>query len=101
MESLNGKYVWVLGEDNIVKQQDIEVRGSYGKYWIVKSGLNIGDVVVSSNIQSVRQGSKVQVIELTPEQKAEKAAAREEAEHSTMTLKPNQKKNITNEEKSE
>lgn len=101
LESLNGKYVWVLGEDNIVKQQDIEVRGSYGKYWIVKSGLNIGDVVVSSNIQSVRQGSKVQVIELTPEQKAEKAAAREEAEHSTMTLKPNQKKNITNEEKSE
>ena len=40
-------------------------------------------------------------IELTPEQKAEKAAAREEAEHSNMTDKPNQKNKVTNEEKSE
>lgn len=101
LESLNGKYVWALGEDNVVKQQDIEVSGSYGRNWIVKSGLKVGDVVVSSNIQSVRQGSKVQVIELTPEQKAEKAVAREEAEHSNMTDRPNQKKKITNEEKSE
>ena len=101
LESLNGKYVWALGEDNVVKQQDIEVSGAYGRNWIVKTGLKAGDVVVSSNIQSMRQGAKVQVIELTPEQKAEKAAAREEAEHSNMTDKPNQKNKVTNEEKSE
>lgn len=101
LEALNGKYVWILDENNVVKQQNIEVSGSYGRYWIVKSGLNIGDTVVASNIQNVRQGSKVQIIELTPEQKAEKAAAREEAEHSNMTDVPNKKQKMIDGEKSE
>ena len=92
LESVNGKYVWMIDENGCAKQQDIEVSGTIGKNWIVKSGIKAGDTVISSNLQSIRQGSKVQVIELTAEEKAEKVEARDEADHSNMTLKPNQKK---------
>ena len=92
LESVNGKYVWIIDEKGCAKQQDIEVSGAIDKNWIVKSGLKAGDTIISSNLQSIRQGSKVQVIELTAEEKAEKVEARDEADHSNMTLKPNQKK---------
>lgn len=92
LESVNGKYVWIIDENGCAKQQDIEISGAYEKDWIIKDGLKAGDVVISSNLQKIRQGSKVQVIELTAEEKAEKAAAREEADNSNMTIKPNQKK---------
>lgn len=92
LESVNGKYVWTIDENGCAKQQDIEVSGTIDKNWIVKSGLKAGDTIISSNIQSIRQGSKVQVIELTAEEKAEKVEARKEADNSNMTLKPNQKK---------
>lgn len=92
LESVNGKYVWMIDEKGCAKQQDIEVSGTYEKNWIVKSGLQAGDKIISSNIQSMRQGLRVQVIELTEQEKQEKVEARDEAEHSNMTLKPNQKK---------
>lgn len=98
LESVNGKYVWIIDENGCAKQQDIEINGTYEKDWILKSGLKAGDVVISSNLQKIRQGSKVQVIELTDEEKAEKAAAREEAVNSNMTIKPNQKKKKTDKE---
>ncbi len=98
LESVNGKYVWIIDENNCAKQQDIEVSGAIDKSWIVKSGLKAGDVIISSNLQSIRQGSKVQVIELTEQEKQEKINAREEADHSNMTLKPNQKNKKTDKE---
>ena len=91
LESVNGKYVWMIDENGCAKQQDIEVNGSFERNWIVKSGLKAGDTIISSNIQSMRQGLKVQVIELTEQEKQEKIEARDEAEHSNMTTKPNQK----------
>lgn len=91
LESVNGKYVWMIDENGCAKQQDIEVNGSFERNWIVKSGLKAGDTIISSNIQSMRQGLKVQVIELTEQEKQEKIEARDEAAHSNMTTKPNQK----------
>ncbi len=98
LESVNGKYVWVIDENGCAKQQDIEVNGTIDKNWIIKSGLKAGDVIISSNLQSIRQGSKVQVIELTEQEKQEKIDAREEADHSNMTLKPNQRNKKTDKE---
>lgn len=91
LENVNGKYVWVVGENNTVQQKDIEVSGSYKNNWIVKNGLTDEDEVICSNLQSLRTGMKVQVFELTAEEKAKKEAAWEEAINSTMTQKPNQK----------
>lgn len=91
LENVNSKYVWVIDEKNTAKQQDIEVFGPYKEFWIVKSGIKEGDIVISSNIQSIHQGTKIQVVELTDEEKEKKAKARHEAITSNSTIKPNQK----------
>ena len=92
LESVNGKYVWVIDENNCAKQKDIEVSGAYGDNWVVSGGLNEGDKVISSNLQMMRQGVKVQEVELSAEEKAQKQKAREEALQTSVTMKPNQKK---------
>lgn len=92
LESVNGKYVWVIDENNCAKQQDIEVSGAYDDKWIVANGLKPGDKIISSNLQMMRQGVKVQEIELSAEEKANKQKAREEALQTSVTMKPNQKK---------
>lgn len=93
LESINGKYVWVIDENNCAKQQNIEVSGAYNDNWIVTDGLKPGDKIISSNLQSMRQGVKIQEIELSEEIKQNKQKAREEALKSTVTTKPNQKQN--------
>ena len=92
LESVNGKYVWVIDEKNTAKQQNIEVAGTYREYWIVKDGLKDGDKVISSNLQSMRQGTKVKETELSDEEKAKKIQAKKDALEYSMTEKPNQKK---------
>lgn len=89
LESVNGKYVWIIDENNCAKQQNIEVSAPYKDYWIIQSGLNVGDKVISSNLQSIRQGSKVQVVELSEEEKAKKELARQEALEYSVTEKLN------------
>ena len=91
MESVNGKYVWVADENGFAKQQDIEVAGTYQDKWIVKDGLKAGDKVIGTNLQSMRQGMKVQETELTEEEKAKKIQAKKDALKYSMTDKPNRK----------
>ena len=98
LESINGKYVWMIDENNCAKQQNIEVSGVYEDNWIVISGLKPGDKIISSNLQMMRQGVKVQETELSAEEKEKKQKAREEALKSSMTMKPNQDKQKTEDE---
>lgn len=93
LESVNGKYVWVIDENNCAKQRDIEVSAPYKDYWILQSGLNEGDKVISSNLQSIRQGAKVQVIKLSDEEKAKKELAKQEALQYSVTEKLNKNDN--------
>ena len=93
LESINGKYVWIIDENSCAKQQNIEVAGSYQDYWIVKDGLKTGDKIISSNLQSIRQGSKIQVVELSEEEKAKKELARKEALEYSVTEKLNKHNN--------
>lgn len=93
LESVNGKYVWIVDENNCAKQQDIEVFGSYKDFWILKSGLNKDAKIISSNLQSIRQGAKVQEIKLSDEEKAKKELARQEALEYSVTEKLNKHQN--------
>lgn len=63
LESVNSKFVWIIDENGRAKQQDIKVGNAYGDYWILTEGLNIGDTIISSNIQKIHQGSKVEKVE--------------------------------------
>ena len=92
LESINGKYVWIIDENGCAKQKNIEVSGAYNDFWIVSDGLKPGDKIIASNLQSLRQGVKVSEIELPEEIKLKKQQAREEALKSTITMKPNQTK---------
>lgn len=62
LENVSSKYVWIIDENNCAKQQDIKVNGQYEKSWIVTEGLNPGDIIISNNLQSIRSGSRVEVV---------------------------------------
>lgn len=52
-------YVYLLGEDNVLKMKSFEPSGRYGQYYIVKSGLKQGDRIVYEGIQNLKEGMKI------------------------------------------
>jgi len=62
--------VMVLTDDNTVEQRLIEVEEYDGKSWIVLEGLSEGDLIVTSNLQSIRPGMRVDPIIETPQMSA-------------------------------
>jgi membrane fusion protein (multidrug efflux system) len=62
--------VMVLTDDNTVEQRLIEVEEYDGKSWIVLEGLSEGDLIVTSNLQSIRPGMRVDPITETPQMSA-------------------------------
>ncbi|WP_300667274.1 efflux RND transporter periplasmic adaptor subunit [Desulfoluna sp.] len=62
----NGKMVaWVVGTDSTVHPQTIEVDGAHGNQWIVTSGVEAGDSIVTEGFQRLRPGSAVDVSPVT------------------------------------
>lgn len=85
MENPQYKYVYKLDAKNIPQVQQIETFGQDGKDWIVKSGLNKGDKVIVTGIQSVIPGNPVRIlsekeIEELNKKSTEDAAKKESAE---------------------
>ncbi|MBR1908803.1 efflux RND transporter periplasmic adaptor subunit [bacterium] len=62
MENPQYKYVYKLDEKGVPQVQQIETFGQDNKDWIVKSGLNKGDKVVITGIQSVIPGNPVRIL---------------------------------------
>ncbi len=56
---LGGKYVLVVGEDNIVQQRPIKISALVDGLRVVDSGLAAGEMVIVSGIQFVRPGMPV------------------------------------------
>lgn len=54
-------YVMLLGEDNTVKKQKIEVGSSYKDKTLVLSGLEKEDLIIDKGARSIREGQEVQV----------------------------------------
>jgi membrane fusion protein (multidrug efflux system) len=52
-------YVYLLGQDNVLKMKSFEPSGRYGQYYIVKSGLKQGDRIVYEGIQNLKEGMKI------------------------------------------
>jgi len=51
---------WVVDKENKVHPQPIEVEGSYGNSWIVSTGLNEDDTIVTEGFQRLRPGVEVE-----------------------------------------
>ena len=60
MEDTAGKYVYILDESNTVHRQGIEVGKQIGKNWVVNKGLNKDHRIISTGLQKIRHGMKVQ-----------------------------------------
>jgi membrane fusion protein (multidrug efflux system) len=53
----------VVGPDNKVKVQTLQLRGTNGNQWIVEGGLEDGDRVIVAGVQKVQPGAVVQAVE--------------------------------------
>lgn len=63
LQDTKGKYVFVAAQDNTAQAQYFKDGGQYGKYWIVKEGLNPKDKYISTNITKLMPKAPIKVIE--------------------------------------
>lgn len=60
LEDMQGRYVFVVGEDGTVARRNVVLGQRQGTHWIVDSGLEEGARVIVNGIQKVRSGMPVQ-----------------------------------------
>jgi membrane fusion protein (multidrug efflux system) len=56
-----GMYVFLIKPDQTVKMQEVQMGGLFEKYWIVKQGLQAGDLVVVGGTNKLQDGAHVKV----------------------------------------
>jgi len=59
LESADGKYLYTIDEKNIARKKMIEVGNDYRGNWIIKSGVQPGDVVATSGLQYIQPDQEV------------------------------------------
>lgn len=62
-ENQQGKFVLVVGEDNKVATRIVQLGRRINAMWVVKSGLEEGELVIIEGLQKVRQGAEVKPVE--------------------------------------
>ncbi len=60
-EDQAGKFVLVVDSQNHVQKRSVKVGEKTGVKWIVKEGLQVGEMVITQGLQKVRPGVAVQV----------------------------------------
>ena len=78
MENPQYKYVYKLDSKGLPQIQKIETLGQEGQDWIIKSGVNAGDKVVVSGLQSVIPGNKIRIMSDAEVQEMQKELKTEE-----------------------
>jgi membrane fusion protein (multidrug efflux system) len=61
MQGPSGKFVFVVGPDNIAVPKPVQVGDWYGDQWIINSGLEAGDRVVVDGAVRLQPGAPVQI----------------------------------------
>jgi membrane fusion protein (multidrug efflux system) len=59
-EDQSGKYVLVVDAQKRVQKRSVKVGDKVGLNWVIKEGLEVGELVISEGIQKVRPGITVQ-----------------------------------------
>ena len=59
LETQGKKSVFVINDKNQIEVRDIETSGQYQEQSIIGSGINVGDIVVTDNLQKMRPGQPV------------------------------------------
>lgn len=67
-EVLAKRYVFVVDQDNVAHQREIEVKNELDDLFVIHKGLDVNDKIVLEGIRQVRDGEKVEFEEHKPEQ---------------------------------
>lgn len=59
LEDMQGRYVFTVGEDNLVVRKNVKLGQRHGVNWVVEEGLMEGDRVIVNGVQKVRPGMPV------------------------------------------
>jgi multidrug efflux system membrane fusion protein len=88
--SQEGRYLLVVGPDNVVQRRNIKTGDREGPYRIIESGIDPGDWVVTEGVQRAVPGAKVDPqqtkLSAAPEKSAESPAAPKEAAKPAATV---------------
>ncbi len=88
--SQEGRYLLVVGPDNVVQRRNVKTGDREGPYRIVESGIDPGDWVVTEGVQRAIPGAKVDPqqtkLSAAPEQPAESPTAPNEAAKPAATV---------------
>ena len=68
MENQEGRYVYVLDKDNLPRMTYIKTMGEDNGKWLVTSGVNVGDRIITDGIQKVIPGNPVRIVEKVQEE---------------------------------
>jgi len=68
LRDTTGAYVYVVGQDGKVVRKNVTAEQSAGTNWIVTSGLQPGDQVVVSGIQTIKEGASAKATPWQPGQ---------------------------------
>ena len=63
IETSKGSFVYVVDEDSKAQLKQFQKAGQYNGYWIITDGLKVGDKFISTNLQKLKPGAKVKVID--------------------------------------
>lgn len=68
--SENGKYyVFVVGKDNVVKKTEVKVGDTDDSSYVVTSGVNAGDKIISTVDETLKDGQKIKIYDPTKPRK--------------------------------
>ncbi len=60
LQDRSGRFVYVVDQDNIVRQRRIETGAKIGDAWAVHLGVDVGEIVVVQGVQRLADGMAVQ-----------------------------------------
>ena len=58
-EAGGNSFVYIIDEKNMAQRQNIKLGVNYENYYVVTEGLNVGDKIITSNLQKVRSNTPV------------------------------------------
>ncbi len=69
MENQEGRFVYILDEENLPRMSYIKTMGELNGNWLVYTGVKAGDKIITSGLQKVVPGSPVRIVENTVTEK--------------------------------
>ena len=79
LQDTNGRYLFVIDENNVAHKRSIETDGQQGNNWIIKSGIDKNEKYVETGIIKVRDGVTVNIIEKQTEDKNDAETKKDKA----------------------